>query len=163
MRFTYKCHDFSNSSLHMKSLVALHSDHVALAGQRREHDVGSIRLKDLPDLVQSTKQDAINLCSWNRHILNVKSKSRSCLVKLLLGHLDGLVRLSSDEDIGRVSATRIRWAVAIHLREWWREVDCSSRRRLDELNILPVTTTNKLVAGQFEASSINNTAELELS
>jgi hypothetical protein len=119
-------HDFSNSAFHVKAFAALNSDHVALACQWGEHDVGSIGFENLPDLVQTTKQDAINFGSRNGYVFNVKSDAIDSLMEFLLGKLDGLGLVASDEDVGGITAGRVRGDVTIHLREWRREVDGGS-------------------------------------
>ena len=147
----------------MKTLAALDSNHVALACQGGEHDVCSIRLKDLADLVQATKQDAIDLGGGDRDVLNVEPNPLNSFVELLLCQLDGLGSLASDEDIRGVSAGRVRWAVAVHLRERRRKVDGSPSGRLNQLDVLAVAATDELVAGQFELGTVYNTAELRRS
>lgn len=145
----------------MKSFAALDTNHVALACQRREQDVGAIGFKDLADFVKTGKQDAVNFGGRDGDILHVQADAGNSLVELLLGKFNGLRALARDEDVCRVTAACTRRAVSVHLREGRREVDGSASRRLNELNVLPVAAAYKLVNRQVKLGGIDNSAELQ--
>jgi len=126
VRVAYQGHELPHGSLNRKALAALNSNHGALTRQRGEHDVSSVGLENLSNLVEAGEQDAVNLGSRNRDILDVEPDSRDGLVQLLLGQLDGLRGIAGDENVGGITAVRVRRAVAVHLREQRRKVYGSS-------------------------------------
>lgn len=130
----------------METLASLDSDHVALTCQRGEHDVGAIGFKNLANLVQTSEQDTVNFGGRNSDIFDVEPDPLNSFVKLLLGKLNGLRTLAGDKDVSRVATAGLGRAVAIHLREWRRKVDRSTGGRLDELYVLAMTATDKLMA-----------------
>ena len=66
-------------------------------------------------------------------------------MKFLFGHLDGLMALASDENIGRVAALGILRSVVINRGKKRGEVNGSARGGLDKLDILPMPTTEQRV------------------
>jgi hypothetical protein len=76
------------------------------------------------------------------------------------GLRNGFGALARDEDLLRVSALSIERAVAVRLREGWREVDCRVRCRLNELDVLPVAATDDLVQRKLVLDSIDNPSKL---
>lgn len=81
-------------------------------------------------------------------------------MKPLLRHLDGLLRITGDENVVWIPAMRIGRAITVHLREGRREVDGSPGGRLDQLDVLPVPATDDLVKRQFELDDIDDSTEL---
>lgn len=158
---TYQGHDLADGALNMQSFASLDTNHVALACQRREQDVGAIGFKDLANFVETGKQDAVNFGRRNGDILHIQADAGNSLMKLLLGKFDGLRALARDEDVCRVTATCSRRAVSVHLGERRREVDGSASRRLNELDVLSVAAAHELVNRQVKLGGIDNSAELQ--
>lgn len=145
----------------MEALATLNTNHVALSGQGRKQDESTIGFQNLANLVQATKENTVNLSSGNCNVLNVKSDALNSLVELLLGEFDGLRGFTSDQDITGIATGRIWGAVTVHRRERRWEVDGSSSGRFDELDVLTMTTTDKLMAGNIKFCHIDDTTELQ--
>lgn len=124
---TYQVHHVSNSSLNVKSLDTLDPNHVALRSKGWELYERAIGLHDLLYLVQSTQQDTVNLGCGNNSVFHENSCPVNQLVDLLLCRGNVLWRLSSDENLFRVSSLCSNWAVSIYLGEGRWEIDSGIR------------------------------------
>lgn len=144
----------------MQHIQPLHPDRVPLAGKGREHDVRRVSLHYLANLIQPVQKNGVNLGRRYLHVLDEDSNSHCGVMKPLLGHVNRLLRVTSDEDFVGISAARVRRAVAVHLREWRREVYGSAGGRLDQLDVLPVAAANDLVNRQLQLGDVDVSAEL---
>ena len=138
----------------------MNSDHGALAGQWREHDIGTVGLKNLANFVEASEENTVDLGSGDGDVFHIESNARNGFVQFLLCHLDRVRCLAGDEDLCRVTPGRLGWTVATHLREQGREVDGSAGGGLDELNVLSMTTTHKLMDRELNSCGVDDTAKL---
>lgn len=160
MTSTYQGHDLPNSPLHMKDFGALDADQTTLAAQLREKNVGTIHLHHLANLVQSVKQDVVNLAGVDHHILDVNFDSHHQLSEFLLraGNLFG--RLARNVNLIFASTVRTGRGISEDSRERWGEIDGGAGGSFDELDVLPSTTTHQGVHGKFQLDGIDVTFEL---
>jgi hypothetical protein len=147
----------------MQILDSLHTHHALSGPQGWEHDEGAVRLGDLAHLVHPAEQDAVNLGGGNGHILDKESDTSKKFMNPELGLLNGLRGLARDQDLGRIPALGIGWAVAIAPGEGRGKVDGRVGHGLDELDIFAVASTQELVHRGVERGGIDNSPELHQS
>jgi hypothetical protein len=131
----------------MKPVNTLNADHATLRRQCRKLDESAICLHDLSNLIQSAQQDAIDLCSRDYSIFHEDSCPGYELVYLLLRQGNVLRRITSDENLFRVTSLSSSRAVSVDLGEWGREIDSCIGCRLDELDILSRSSAYDCVEG----------------
>lgn len=145
----------------MEVLNRLHANQAVPGAKRREHDESTIGLADLPDLVHSAQQNAINLGRRDRDILGEESDTGQKLMDAELGLLDRLGRVTRDQDLGRVPTLGIGRAVTVAVRKRRREVDGRVGHRLNELDVLAVPATQELVHRRLKGRGIDDSPELD--
>ena len=77
-----------------------------------------------------------------------------------LGLLDGLGGLARDQNLGGIPTLGVGRAVTITPREGRGKVDGRVGYGFDELDVLAVTATQKLVHGGVEGGGVDNSPEL---
>lgn len=142
---TYQGHDVSHRALYVKTLHTLDSDLVALGSKRWELDKGAVGLHDLANLVQSAKQDAINLGSRNHSILHKDSCAAYKFVDLLLCESNILWTIAGDKDLLRIPSICTGGTISVDLGERRREINRSVRSRFDQLDVFSRSTADDCV------------------
>lgn len=159
-RTAYKDHQFAHSALDVQDICALNSDHAALNSERWQQDVGAIIVDDLTDLIQSFKQDGVELGVCDHDGFHEHLGRHDKIVETLLRTQNAFRGFTRDVDkiIGSpLSAGR---RVAKQTRKWRWEVDGGPGGRLDHLDVLAPTAADKRVHSQLELHCIHVALQL---
>ena len=120
----------------------MYPDQPTLAPELWEQDIRAICLHDLPDLIETIEQDAVNLVRRYHHIFDVALGVQNQLMQLLLRLIDGLLIVSSDVNLVFTSPMRSRRSVAVDARKWRWKVDGGVRSSFDKSDVLPGPPTD---------------------
>lgn len=144
----------------MQNISSLNANAVPLAAQLWENDIRTVHLHDLSDLIQTIKQDVVNLVSIDPDILNIHLHAHNQFMKLLLGPSDLFLSLARDVDFILTSTMGIGRNVAKDAWEGRWEVNGSASSGLDKLDILAGPTAHQGVRGKVQLDGIHVTFEL---
>jgi len=144
----------------VQNISSLNANAVPLAAQLWENDIRTVHLHDLPDLIQTIKQDVVNLVPIDPDILNINLHAHNQLLKFMLGPSDLFLSLARDVDFILTSAVSIGRNIAEDAWERRWEVNGSASSSLDELDILAGPTAYQGVRGKVELDGVHVTFEL---
>lgn len=152
-------HDFPHRPVGVDRLGCLYPDDVLPYTKKREHDISAMRLDDLAYLLEPTQEDAVDFGGRNADILHQAPHGEQEFVHLGLGELYRTRVLTCDEYLGVITTVGTGRTIAVHRGERRREIDGCISRRLDELDVLAVTTTDELVKGVVKLHAVHDSTE----
>jgi hypothetical protein len=162
-RLTHQSHYLPHSALNVQNLGALNTDKAPLAAELREENIGTVHLHHLPDLVETIKQNVVNLVGIDDDILDVDLDSHHQLPQLLFGTSNLFLGITRDVHLIFAAAMRTWRSVAENPWEGWGKVDCRAGGRFDELDVLARPTADQGVHGQLQSHGIHMTFQLAMS